>query len=112
MRVLVVGAGAVGTYLGEALRAIGNEVVYAPRELEAVAPFDAELAIVATKAYDTPGAIATLRRALRDPGAATLVTPQNGVGNEELLAEAFGAENVVAAALTVPIESSPQGKGV
>ena len=42
----------------------------------------------------------------------TIVTPQNGVGNEELLAEAFGADNVVAAALTVPVGLDPSGKGV
>ena len=112
MRVYVVGAGAVGTYLGELLRGIGNEVTYAPRALEDVVPVDADLAIVAVKAYDTPGAIETLRRALRDPSATTIVTPQNGVGNEELLAAAFGAENVVAAALTVPVELDASGKGV
>jgi 2-dehydropantoate 2-reductase len=112
VRVYVVGAGAVGTYLGELLRGIGNEIVYAPRELEAVEPLDAELALVTVKAYDTPGAIETLRRALRDPSATTIVTPQNGVGNEELLAAAFGAENVVAAALTVPVELDASGKGV
>jgi 2-dehydropantoate 2-reductase len=112
VRVYVVGAGAVGTYLGELLRGIGNEIVYAPRELEAVEPLDAELALVTVKAYDTPGAIETLRCALRDPSATTIVTPQNGVGNEELLAAAFGAENVVAAALTVPVELDASGKGV
>lgn len=112
MRVYVVGAGAVGTYLGELLRGIGNEVVYAPRELDAVEPVDAELALVTVKAYDTPAAIETLRRALHESRAATIVTPQNGVGNEELLAAAFGADNVVAAALTVPVEVGADGRGV
>ncbi len=112
MRVYVVGAGAVGTYLGELLRGIGNEVVYAPRELAAVEPVAADLALVTVKAYDTPGAIETLRRALRDPAATAIVTPQNGVGNEAALAEAFGADNVVAAALTVPVELGPHGRGV
>jgi 2-dehydropantoate 2-reductase len=110
--VYVVGAGAVGTYLGELLRGIGNDVVYAPRALDEVEPVDAELALVTVKAYDTPGAIETLRRALRDTGATTIVTPQNGVGNEELLAAAFGAENVVGAALTVPVDRDASGKGV
>ncbi len=112
MRVYVVGAGAVGTYLGELLRGIGNEVVYAPRELAAVEPVAADLVLVTVKAYDTPGAIETLRRALRDPSATAIVTPQNGVGNEAALAEAFGADNVVAAALTVPVERGPDGRGV
>ena len=50
---------------------------------------DAELAIVTVKSYDTLAARETLRRALRDPAATTIVTPQNGVGNEELLAAAY-----------------------
>ena len=112
MRVYVVGQGAVGTYLGELLRGIGNDVVYAPRNLDQVEPLEAELALVTVKAYDTPGAVETLRRALRDPAATTIVTPQNGVGNEELLAHAFGPDNVVAAALTVPVDVDASGKGV
>jgi 2-dehydropantoate 2-reductase len=112
VRVYVVGAGAVGTYLGELLRGIGNEVVYAPRELAAVEPIDADLALVTVKAYDTGSAIETLRRALRDAKTTTIVTPQNGIGNEELLADAFGADSVVAAALTVPVDRDASGQGV
>ncbi len=112
MNVYVVGKGAVGTYLGELLRGIGNDVIYAPRELDAVEPVDADLALVTVKAYDTPAAIETLRRALRDPSATTIVTPQNGVGNEELLAAAFGADHVVSAALTVPVDVDASGKGI
>lgn len=112
MKVYIVGAGAVGTYLGELLRGIGNDVVYAPRAVDAVEPVDADLALVTVKAYDTGAAVETLRRALRDPRKTTIVTPQNGVGNEELLAQAFGADNIVAAALTVPVELGADGKGV
>jgi 2-dehydropantoate 2-reductase len=112
MKIYVVGAGAVGTYLGDLLQSIGNEVAYAPRSLDAVEPHDADVALVAVKAYDTPGAIETLRRALRDPSATTIVTVQNGIGNEELLAAAFGADNVVSAALTVPVDIGPNGRGV
>lgn len=109
MKVYVVGAGAVGRYLGELLRAIGNDVVYAPRELDAVEPVAADLAIVAVKSYDTDAAVATLQRALRDPAATAIVTPQNGVGNEERLAAAFGADAIVACALTVPVETDREG---
>ncbi len=106
------GAGAVGTYLGELLAAHGNQVSYAPRSLEDVeriGQIDADLAIVAVKAYDTDGAIATLRAALREPAKTTIVTPQNGIGNEEKLAAAFGADAVVACALTVPVGVDPRG---
>src|SRR6185437_3346574 len=82
---------------------------YAPRSLTEVQTVDAELAIVAVKAYDTDGAFETLRRALRDPAATTIVSPQNGVGNEEKLAAAFGADAVVACALTVPVDRDRDG---
>lgn len=112
MKVYVVGKGAVGTYLGELLRGIGNEVEYAPRALDDVVPVEADLALVCVKAYDTPAGIETLRRALPDPVRTTFLTAQNGVGNEELLADAFGADNVVAAALTVPVDRDASGRGI
>ena len=110
MNVYIVGKGAVGTYLGDLLQSIGVDVTYAPRNLDDVEPLDADVAIVATKAYDTDGAIATLRKALTQPAKTVFVTPQNGVGNEEKLAEAFGADNVVAAALTVPVDRDRNGR--
>ncbi len=105
----VVGAGAVGTFLGDLLRSTGATVSYAPRALHDVVPARAELAIVAVKAYDTPAAIETLRRAFGDDASATILTPQNGVGNEEALAAAFGADRVVSCALTVPLERGADG---
>ena len=108
MNVYVVGAGAVGTYLGELLRATGSDVTYAPRDLQAVTPHTADLAIVAVKAFATADAIRTLRRAQLGDGA-VILTPQNGVGNEELLAAAFGANRVCSGALTVPVERRDDG---
>jgi len=112
VKVYIVGAGAVGTYLAGLLRGIGNEVTFAPRDLDAVESVDADLAIVTVKSYDTLAARETLRRALRDPAATTIVTPQNGVGNEEILAEAFGRDAIVAAALTVPVDRDDTGTGI
>jgi len=109
MKVYVVGSGAVGTFLGEALRATPAEVAYAPRRLEDVTPVDADLALVCVKAYDTADAIATLQRALGPTSEATILTPQNGVGNEERLAAAFGADRIVSCALTVPVERGSDG---
>lgn len=104
MRIYIVGAGAVGTYLGDALQSVNVEVVYAPRNLADVRPFDADVALVAVKAYDTDGAIETLKKAIPYPEKCVFVSPQNGVGNEEKLAAAFGEDNVVAAALTTPVD--------
>jgi 2-dehydropantoate 2-reductase len=112
VNVYIVGAGAVGKYFGELFEKIGNTVIYAPRDLERVEPVAAELAIVAVKSYDTDAAIETLRRGLATPGTTTIVTPQNGVGNEEKLAAAFGAESIVACALTVPIDIDRNGRPV
>ncbi|MDB5041896.1 MAG: 2-dehydropantoate 2-reductase [Candidatus Eremiobacteraeota bacterium] len=112
MNVYVVGAGAVGTYLGDLLSGIGNKVTYAPRSLDDVVPVDADIALVTVKTYDTRSAIETLRRALRDPSRTTIVTPQNGIGNEEAFAAAFGAGAVVSAAMTVPVAMGPNGRGV
>ena len=110
MKVYIVGAGAVGTYLGDLLQSINVEVVYAPRSLDAVTPYDADVAICAVKAYDTDSAVETLRRAIPYPEKCVFVCPQNGVGNEEKLIAAFGADNVVAAALTVPVDRDPNGQ--
>ena len=104
MKVYIVGAGAVGTYLGDLLASVNVEVTYAPREIEHVTPVDADVAIVAVKAYDTDNAIATLRKAIPYPEKCVFVSPQNGVGNEEKLAAAFGENSIVAAALTTPVD--------
>ena len=104
------GRGAVGSYLGDLLRGAGAEVTFAPRQPEDVTQVDADVAIVAVKAYDTDGAIETLRKAIRDPLNCVFVCPQNGVGNEEKLAQAFGIDRVVAAALTVPVDRDRNGK--
>lgn len=109
MKAYIVGAGAVGNYLGELLRSINVEVTFAPRALDAVTPVDPDVAIIAVKAYDTEGAIETLRKAIAYPEKTVFLCPQNGVGNEEKLNAAFGADNVVAAALTIPIDRDPKG---
>jgi len=95
--------------MGDLLRGIGVEVEYAPRALDDVRPYDADVALVVTKAYDTDGAIETLRRAIAFPEKCVFVSPQNGVGNEEKLAAAFGADNVIAAALTTPVDRDRDG---
>jgi 2-dehydropantoate 2-reductase len=110
VKVYVVGKGAVGTYFGDLLHSAGLEVEYAPRSIDDVrAPYDADVALVTTKSYDTTGAIATLQRAIAHPEKTVFVSPQNGVGNEEKLAAAFGAGNVVAAALTTPVGRDRDG---
>jgi 2-dehydropantoate 2-reductase len=59
-----------------------------------------DLAILCVKGYDTPGAIDTLRAL--EPGL--VMTLQNGIGNEDRLAEAFGAARVISGAITTSVE--------
>jgi 2-dehydropantoate 2-reductase len=64
-----------------------------------------ELAIVAVKSYSTGEAIESLR-ALPGCRESTILTLQNGLGNEEALASAFGADRIAAGALTTAVERS------
>jgi 2-dehydropantoate 2-reductase len=60
-----------------------------------------QLAVLCVKGYDTPGAIETLQAL----GPRYVLTLQNGIGNEERLVEAFGAERVIAGAITTSVET-------
>ncbi|MBV8171141.1 MAG: 2-dehydropantoate 2-reductase [Candidatus Eremiobacteraeota bacterium] len=137
MRALIIGAGAVGRYIAARLQLAGHDAVLFARaqaagtraggyrvEFEgtardvnvpvAVAAGDAplqapfELAVVAVKAFATAGAIETIR-AISACDAATLLTVQNGLGNEEQLAGAFSADRIVAGALTTAVDRTSAG---
>ncbi len=62
-----------------------------------------ELVIVAVKAYSTGEAVRTIS-SVAACSQASILTVQNGLGNEEELAEAFGADRVIAGALTVAVD--------
>jgi 2-dehydropantoate 2-reductase len=132
MRFLVVGAGAVGCLVGGRLTAAGHDAVLVVRdwlaptlvdsglrlnisgetlyvpEVAAVTsiktgllefgPFD--LVLFTMKAYDTAAAIRELTAATDRP--LTVLSLQNGVGNEELLAAALGPSQVIAGVITTP----------
>ena len=129
----MVGAGAVGQYLAARLRLAGDEVVLLARAsaLEilnargvtlrigaqewpvgihaADDPLDPllaepfELVIVAVKAYATDEAAHSIA-AIAACKDSTILTVQNGVGNEEALGAIFGLSRIIAGALTVPVE--------
>jgi 2-dehydropantoate 2-reductase len=135
--VLVYGAGAVGQFVGGALALAGNDVTLLARsalhEALARAPLViagtgtyagaqapiatvtsiADLAhppvlvILTVKSYDTASALPDLRR-LVDAGA-TVLTLQNGVGNEETLARALGAAAVRSGAFTISVSVPTPG---
>lgn len=140
MRVLIIGAGAVGSLIGARLALAGHDVTLVGRAalrdavsadgltlvtpdgarqttypqvatsaadaLAGLARFD--LACLTVKAYDTSAVIDELR-----PVAGALpplISFQNGIGNEEALAAAFGADRVIAGALDTPVSVPAAGQ--
>lgn len=126
-RVAVVGAGAVGTLLGGLLAAAGAEVTLVDARVPADAPLDVvihepggrevvarvrraggledvegapDLVVLAVKMFDLAGALDEL---VAWP-AATILTIQNGIGAEELVASARPGAGLVAGSLTSPVE--------
>jgi 2-dehydropantoate 2-reductase len=65
------------------------------------------LVILTVKGYDTAPALHDLRRLVA--GGATVLTIQNGVGNEETLAEGLGADAVRSGAFTISVSISSPG---
>lgn len=128
MRILIVGAGAVGCLVGgrlaqggaqvtlvgrpplvEAVKARGLMLIAGGkatnlRNLTAVASLSEagqryDLAVLSVKGYDTAAVIEELRTAM--PAPPPLLSLQNGVGNEEALAAA--GHRVVAGIVTTPV---------
>jgi 2-dehydropantoate 2-reductase len=131
-KILIIGGGAIGSLLAARLGAAGHaitlldrpqtaaalranglwlieadgriiaptvQIVSAPDEAFGQAPF--ELAVLAVKAFDTAAAIQPLRPFF--PATTPLLSVQNGVGNEALLAELLSAP-ILAGSLTTPVE--------
>ena len=135
MHVLVVGAGAVGSFLGWAVVAGGGRTTLVRRgfggepgttlplrvthpdgtataaevgvapSVESAAGAAPDLAIVAVRQYDLPAALAALA-ALPD---VPVLTAQNGVGAEEAATEARPGAPLVAASVTASVERDPGG---
>ena len=133
MRCLIVGAGAVGQYFAARLAMAGHQAVLFAREDArdiinqrgvtlrsaggewpiavgaAAAADDAklrepfELVVVAVKSFSTEGAAESIA-SIGACDQSTLLTVQNGLGNEEVLASRFGADRVLAGALSVPVD--------
>jgi 2-dehydropantoate 2-reductase len=107
--ILVIGAGAVGTFLGATLEAGGEQVQLMRRGPQPDSPAGGqeppEIILVAVKMPDLPGAIET---AARWPDA-TLVAVENGVGADQLLLETRPGGGLIAGSLTTSVERAPDG---
>lgn len=135
MKVLVMGAGAVGAYFGARMRASGEDVVLCARgeNLRAIrehgldiqsirgdlrievtatdnprdfAPYD--LILFCVKAYDTDTAAQAISGCLNPGGA--ILTLQNGVENEVKLAAIFGRDAVMGGNARVGVEMVAPGR--
>ena len=135
MKILVMGAGAVGAYFGARLRASGEDVVLCARgeNLRAIregglditsfrgnlridvtatdtpsefAPYD--LILFCVKAYDTDAAAQAISGCLNPGGA--ILTLQNGVENEAKLVAIFGRDAVMGGNARVGVEMVAPGK--
>lgn len=135
--ILIYGAGAVGQFVGGTLALAGHDVTLLARpalrealgrgpltieregaETLAVpvvaigavdeSPRPPQLVILTVKSYDTAGALPDLRRLVA--GGATVLTLQNGVGNEEALVAALGADAVRAGAITISVSAPQPGR--
>lgn len=134
MKILMLGAGAIGGYFGGRLVQAGGDVTFLVRERRAAqladrglvvrsphgdfdvkpqcvrraedgGPFD--LVIVACKAYDLEAAIESVRPAV---GASTHVLPLlNGVAQIDRLEQVFGASRVVGGSVAIPATLSSEG---
>jgi 2-dehydropantoate 2-reductase len=139
MRVVVVGAGAIGGFIGARLALAGNEVTLLGRpwlvdavrarglrlieprkeclvhrglnvvssiaEAAVLGPFD--LALLTVKTYDVDTATRQMQES--DLGHPPVLCLQNGIGSEERLSQAFGADRVIAGSLTQPVSVPEPG---
>lgn len=137
MRVLVVGAGAIGSLVGGRLALAGHSVTLVGRSWLREAIATAGLTIVTDgtpqtvrslrvvtsvaeacsgdyqdgrydfilltmKAHAVAGGVAEIAGALPQPPS--LITMQNGIGSEAVVAACFGEERVIAGTITTPVD--------
>jgi len=138
MKIVVIGAGAIGGWVGGKLSAIGQDVVLVARPhlaevlhqkgLRVIEPdheitvhpnvvtdpgqafvgsLPADLVLLGVKTFDTRAAVEALRPYA--PRFRVILSLQNGISNEDILAEAFGADKVIAGTTTHPVVAPEPG---
>jgi len=132
MRIVVVGAGAIGGFVGGKLAAAGHDVTFVDRPFFAEAMCDKGLRIIEPDNTTTihPTVVTQLAEAFKSSSPADLVlicvktfdmqaavdelrpcssrfrhilSLQNGLSNEDILSQSFGADKVIAGTITHPV---------
>lgn len=138
LNILVMGAGAIGCFVGGRLAAAGQQVTLVgrptpmdkiatdgltlehptqpsqtvfPETVTSVKDLSAayDFILLTVKSPDTPTVIEQLTASALPLENTCLVSFQNGIGNEEKLAAAFGAHKVIGGTITIPISVPEQG---
>jgi 2-dehydropantoate 2-reductase len=138
LNVLVVGAGAIGCFVGGRLAVTGHHVtllgrpalmnkigtnglalhhptlppqIVFPRTVTSLDELSTayDFILITVKSPDTPQVTAALMASGLPLAKSHIVSLQNGIGNEEKLAASFGSEKVIAGTITMPISVPERG---
>jgi 2-dehydropantoate 2-reductase len=138
LNILVVGAGAIGSFVGGSLAAAGHQVTLLGRRplmdtiqsagltlrwpdgsVQTSSPSTAtalddlsppyDFILLTVKTPDIAAALEQLASRAALAADAHIVTLQNGIGSEEQVAPVFGPERVIAGAITIPIQAPAPG---
>jgi len=139
LNILIMGAGAIGGFVGSTLAAAGHTVTLLgrPAPMQRIAAEGLSLAwpdqpartvvpntvsdvseladsafdfvLLTVKSPATKTAARQLAPLLAESRQTCMVSLQNGIGNEETLAQIVGAERVIAGTITIPIQTPAPG---
>ena len=133
MKILIIGSGAIGCLIGALLKQAGKNVIFldlpeivnelsskgitlegfnqtiriqTPLTVSSLKGYSSyEMIVIAVKSFNTAAAI----RHIPDYAAKKIISFQNGIGNEEILAEKFGKYRIIAGTITYPVSSPALG---
>jgi len=135
MNFLVMGAGALGSAFGGMLADAGHDVTLIGRERymshvrehglrirgiwgshlirniratsELNVNYDLDVVLLTTKSFDTENAITALQPLISDESNTVVISLQNGIGNEELIAQYVGEDHTMGGMVITGFELQP-----
>ena len=138
MKFLAMGAGALGSAFGDMLADAGHDVTLIGRERymshvrehglrilgiwgshlikkiratsELNVNYDPDVVLLTTKSFDTENAITALQPLISDDSNTVVISLQNGIGNEELMAQYVGEDYTMGGMVITGFELSEPGE--